>query len=70
MIAYVMVDLLQRIGRFEQALGIASQHLKFVEDQSFSYADLCNKAGNQSAWADAAKERGDLVGFTAALSGS
>lgn len=70
MIAYVIVDLLQRIGRIEQAHEVASQHLKFLDEQSFSYPELCQKAGKADAWAEAAKEKGDLVGFAAATVGS
>lgn len=67
MVAYVLVDVLVRSGRSEQALAIAEKHLRFLDEQSFSFAELCLKVGRADAWAAAAKEKGDLVGFTAAL---
>jgi tetratricopeptide (TPR) repeat protein len=67
MIAYVLVDLLSRTGRIDAAIQVAEKHLRFVDEQSFSFAELCLKAGRADAWAAAAKEKGDLVAFTAAL---
>ena len=67
MIAYVLVDLLSRTGRIDVAIQVAEKHLRFVDEQSFSFAELCLKAGRSDAWAAAAKEKGDLVAFTAAL---
>ncbi len=67
MIAYVLVDVLTRGGRTEEALVVAEKHLRFLDEQSFSFAELCMKVGRPDAWAAAAKEKGDLVGFTAAL---
>ena len=67
MIAYVLVDLLNRAGRVAAAMSIAEVHLRFLDEQQFSFAELCVKAGRQDAWAEAAKEKGDLVGFAAAL---
>lgn len=67
MIAYVLVDVLTRTGRIDTAMQVAEKHLKFVDEQSFSFAELCLKAGRSDAWAAAAKEKGDLVAFTAAL---
>ena len=67
LIAYVMVDLLMKSDRMNAAVELASKHLKFVDDQVFSFADLCQKAGKTDHWAEAAKESGDLVGYAAAL---
>ena len=67
MIAYVLVDLLMKSGRIDAAMPIAERHLKFLEEPQFSFAELCQKAGRKDAWAEAAKEKGDLVGFAAAL---
>lgn len=67
MIAYVLVDVLTRTGRVADAMRVAEKHLKFVDEQSFSFAELCLKAGRSDAWAAAAKEKGDVVAFTAAL---
>jgi tetratricopeptide (TPR) repeat protein len=67
MIAYVIVDLLVRTDRLDKALEVAEKHLRFLEEPTFSFADLCNKAGKLDVWANAAKENGDLVGYTAAI---
>ncbi|MFP6766118.1 MAG: hypothetical protein VB858_20970 [Planctomycetaceae bacterium] len=67
LIAYVMVDLLLKADRIADAVELASRHLKFVDQQVFSFAELCLKAGQPQAWATAAKEQGDLVSFAAAL---
>lgn len=67
MIAYVLVDVLVRTGRLEKAMEVASAHLRFLDEQSFSFPELCQKAGQREAWAATAREKGDLVSFTAAL---
>ena len=66
MIAYVIVDLLLKADRLEQAHEVATEHLRFLDEQTFSYPELCQKAGKPDAWASAAKDKGDLVGFAAA----
>jgi tetratricopeptide (TPR) repeat protein len=66
MIAYVIVDLLLKADRMEQAHEVATKHLRFLDEQTFSYPELCQKAGKRDAWASAAKDKGDLVGFAAA----
>ena len=67
MIAYVMVDLLVRCDRLDQAMEIAGKHLRFLDEPTFSFAELCTKAGKLGAWAEASKAKGDLVAFTAAI---
>lgn len=67
LVAYVMVDLLVRINRLDDAMRLAELHLRFLDEATFSFADLCLKAGRIDAWAQAAREKGDLVGFTAAI---
>lgn len=67
MIAYVMVDLLIRCDRLDQAMEIAGKHLRFLDEPTFSFAELCTKAGKLDAWAEASKAKGDLVAFTAAI---
>jgi tetratricopeptide (TPR) repeat protein len=67
MIAYVMVDLLVRSGRIDQAMEVAGKHLRFLDEPSFSFAELCTKAGKPEAWAEASRDKGDLVAFTAAI---
>lgn len=67
MIAYVMVDLLIRCDRIDQAMEVAEKHLRFLEEQTFSFAELCIKTGKLDAWSEASKAKGDLVAFTAAI---
>ena len=67
MIAYVIVDLLVRCDRLDQAMEIAGKHLRFLDEPTFSFAELCTKAGKLGAWAEASKAKGDLVAFTAAI---
>lgn len=67
MLAYVLVDLLTRTGRLDQALETAKEHLKHIEEPEFSFAELCRKAGRLDILREAARERGDAVAYTAAL---
>lgn len=67
MIAYVMVDLLLRCDRLDQAMEVAEKHLRFLDEPTFSFAELCTKAGKLDAWAEASKAKGDLVAYTAAI---
>lgn len=66
--AFVLVDLLIRCGRSDEAVEIAARHLAHLnDDASFSFADLCAETGRLDLLRRAAEERNDLVGFTAAL---
>ncbi|MBL8851106.1 MAG: hypothetical protein JNG89_15610 [Planctomycetaceae bacterium] len=66
--AFVLVDLLIRCGRSDEAVSIAAGHLAHLnDDASFSFADLCRQTGRFDLLRQAAAERNDLVGFTAAL---
>lgn len=68
MIAYVMVDLLNRVDRMDQAIDLAERHLKDVDESTgFSFAELCWEAGRLDTLQQVAKEKGDLVSYTAAL---
>jgi hypothetical protein len=68
LIAYVLVDLLSRIGQFDRALDLAAEHLREVDGSSgFSMAQLCRRAGRIDTLRDVARDRRDLVGYTAAL---
>jgi hypothetical protein len=70
LIAYVLVDLLVRIGALEDAALVASEHLRDLDESSgFSFAQLCEEAGRLDLFRDAAREKGDLIGFTSALVG-
>jgi hypothetical protein len=70
LIAYVLVDLLVRGGALEDAVLVASEHLRDLDESSgFSFAQLCEEAGRLDLFRDAAREKGDLIGFTSALVG-
>lgn len=68
MIAYVIVDLLVRLGRLDEAVKVAEEHLKHLDESSgFSLAQLCQEAGRMDVLRRVSREKGDLVRYTAAL---
>jgi len=68
MIAYVLVDLLTRIGRLDEAVEPAERHLNNVDESSgFSFTQLCQEAGRMDVLLNTAREKGDFVAYTAAL---
>lgn len=68
LIAYVLVDLTSRIGRWDDAVQLAEQYLLNLEDSgSFSFAELCRDAGRMDVLQRVAQSKNDLVTFTAAL---
>lgn len=68
LLAYVLCDLLIRTGKKAEAVEIAAKYLANVDESTgFSFARLCQEAGRLDALRDAARERGDLVTYTAAL---
>jgi hypothetical protein len=70
LIAYVLVDLLVRIDALGDAALVAAEHLRDLDEASgFSFAQLCEEAGRLDLFRDAARDRGDLIGFTSALVG-
>ena len=70
LIAYVLVDLLMRVDRLDEAVAVAGQHLQDHEDpQGFSFAGLCHRSGNLDALQKAARENDDLIGFASAIVG-
>jgi hypothetical protein len=70
LIAYVLVDLLVRTGMLEEAALLAAEHLRDLDESSgFSFAQLSEEAGRLDLFRDVAREREDLIGFTAALVG-
>ncbi|MBW3542380.1 MAG: hypothetical protein KY476_19105 [Planctomycetes bacterium] len=67
-LAIVLVDLLIRIGRLDEALELAETYLSDLDESSgFSFAELCQEAGNMEALKRTARSKGDLVAFTAAI---
>ncbi|MEO1995700.1 MAG: hypothetical protein ABGZ17_10540 [Planctomycetaceae bacterium] len=68
MIAYVLVDLLLRREKCDEALEVAEEFLKDVDEQvGFSFPDLCREVGRLDVLCRVSRDQGDLVGFTAAL---
>jgi hypothetical protein len=66
--AYVLVDLLMRANRLEEAVDIAARYLtQLSEEVSISFDELCTKAGRQDVLVRVREEQGDLVGFVSAL---
>jgi hypothetical protein len=67
-IAYVLVDLLVRVKRYDEALPLAEQYL-LPADENFadSFAEMCREAGRYDALLRTAERRGDLVGYAAAV---
>ncbi len=68
LLAYVLVDLLMRIEALDEAVDVAAEYLTDLGDEmSFSFAELCRKAGRLNTLQDVMKKKGDPVGFVAAL---
>jgi len=66
--AYVLVDLLIRCGRLEEAVEIAQQYLNNLgEEVNVSFDELCMEAGRLDVLKKVRKEQGNLVSFAAAL---
>ncbi len=69
-LAIVLVDLLMRLERLDEAVDAATPYLCQVNDLSqngFSYARLCQEAGRYDAWQSACEQAGDYVGYAAAV---
>jgi hypothetical protein len=68
LIAYVLADLLVRIGAKHDAVTVAKDFLADLDESSgFSFAQLCEEAERMDVYRETARSKGDLVGFTAAL---
>ncbi len=67
--AQVLVRLLVRLGRPEEAIEVASEHLAGLPDSALgcpNVAQLCQMAGRPDRLAQLAREHGDLVHYVAA----
>ena len=63
-----LVELLTKIGRYDEAIDVAAKYLKSAQEQfGFSFMDLCQQAGRYDALRQIAREKGDLISYTAAL---
>jgi hypothetical protein len=68
--AQTLVNLLVRLGRLDEAIEVSSQYLSGLPDSALfcpSLAQLCQRAGDPKRLADIARDRRDLVNYTAAL---
>jgi hypothetical protein len=69
--AYVLVDLLQRIGKNDEALEIACKYLaESGEEFGLSLPEMCAQGGRFDLLAKLARDRNDAVNYTAALIGA
>lgn len=68
--AYALVDLLTRIDRKDEAIEIACKHLADSADEfGLSLPELCAEAGRFDLLMKMAREKDDVLNFTAALIG-
>lgn len=68
LIAFVLVDLGQRIGRLQQALEIGGHHLSRLEDPSgFSFSTCCVQSGRTDLLEQNARRNDDVLGLVTAL---
>jgi hypothetical protein len=68
--AQVLVRLLVRLGRLDEAIDVSAMHLAGYPDSSLicpSLAQICQRAGRPDRLAVLAREQGDLVNYVAAL---
>jgi hypothetical protein len=68
--AQVLVNLLARVGRLEQAVDVATEHLSELPESSLicpGVAQLCQRLHKPDRLAGISKQQGDPVNFTAAL---
>jgi hypothetical protein len=68
--AEVLVNLLLRVGRADEALAVARRHLAGVTDRQLtcpSIVELCQKTGDYRTLAEVAREQDNAVHFVAGL---
>jgi hypothetical protein len=68
--AQVLVNLLLRLGRSDEALAVARRHLTTADTRYLScpgVLDLCQRAGDFRTFAEVAREQGDAVHYLAGL---
>ena len=68
--AQVLVNLLLRLGRPEEALAVARKHLTTADTRYLScpgVLELCQRAGDFQDFAEVAREQGDAVHYLAGL---
>lgn len=68
--AQVLVGLLSRLGRYSEAIAVSLDHLQDADPNHLdcsSVPQLCQMAGDFDTLRQISSQRGDLIGFTAAL---
>jgi hypothetical protein len=68
--AQILVGLLLRLGRLDEAIDVAAEHLAGLPDSALtcpSVAQLCQRAGQPGRLARIARAHGDLVRYAAAI---
>ena len=68
--AQTLVNLLVRLGRLDEAIGVSEDYLADLPDAALfcpGVAQLCHRAGDPRRLARIARDRRDLVHYTAAL---
>jgi hypothetical protein len=68
--AQVLVNIMVRLGRHDEAIDIASEHLAHLPEGALScpgLAELCQRAGRPDRLADVARRQGNAVQYLAAL---
>ena len=68
--AQVLVGLLVRLGRLDQAIDIAAQYLAGIPEGSLfcpGVSQLCQRSGQLNRLAQIARDQGDLVHYAAAI---
>ncbi|MFV0442520.1 MAG: hypothetical protein ACK5Q5_03010 [Planctomycetaceae bacterium] len=68
LLAYVLVDLLVRVGRSDEAVDLAAQYLtRLSDDVTLSFFDLCVESGRFATLREIMQTNEDPVGYAAAL---
>jgi len=68
--AQILIRLLTRLDRHDEAIDVAAAHLRGVPESALicpTLSQLCHQAGQAARLADLAKRDGDLVHYTAAI---
>ena len=67
-VAYVLVDLLMRTGRLDEAVDVGATYLANLGDNvGFSLAELCVEANQFDRLKQISRDKEDLVGYASAL---
>jgi len=67
--AQVLVNLLVRLGKLDEAIDLAAERLAHLPEQALTcpaFADLCQQRGRMDRLAQVSRQRGDMVHFLAA----